>query len=88
MDKIYSKLIELENSDCSCAKYLNNLNNKLVNQIIELACELLVSPIGECNWTNIAQLTDQGYSVFPGEKDRFGWLTGCIKTKKGIITFG
>lgn len=88
MDKIYKKLVELENSDCAHVKYLNNLNNDTVNQIIQLANELLISPIGECNWTNIRQLTDYGYSVSPGEKDKFGWLSGCIKTKKGIITFG
>lgn len=29
-----------------------------------------------------------GYHVYPGEKDSFGWLIGCIRTKKGVLTYG
>lgn len=34
------------------------------------------------------RLSSYGYSMYPGEKDSFGWLTGCIKTKRGVIVFG
>ncbi len=29
-----------------------------------------------------------GYDVYAGEQDRFGWLTGCIEMKRGVIVFG
>ena len=29
-----------------------------------------------------------GYDVTAGEKDSYGWLTGCIHTNKGIIVYG
>jgi hypothetical protein len=29
-----------------------------------------------------------GYDVYPGEHDSYGWITGCIKTTRGIIVFG
>ena len=33
-------------------------------------------------------ICDAGYKVFPGERDSFGWLSGCIQTTKGIVVFG
>ena len=33
-------------------------------------------------------LINNGYAVFCGERDRFGWLSGCIQTKKGTIVYG
>ena len=29
-----------------------------------------------------------GFNIYPGEQDRFGWLTGCIQLRRGIIVFG
>ena len=34
------------------------------------------------NFDNIEILKQYGFNVFPGDKDSFGWLTGCIRTKK------
>jgi hypothetical protein len=33
-------------------------------------------------------LKQNGFKVFPLEKDSFGWLIGAVTTNKGIITFG
>jgi len=53
-----------------------------------LACELLITEGGGCNWGNIRVLRESGFRVFAGEKDSFGWLTGCIQTTQGIIIYG
>jgi hypothetical protein len=33
-------------------------------------------------------LREAGYPVYPGEVDRFGWLTAYFQMKEGIILFG
>jgi hypothetical protein len=66
---------------------LNNLQH-LIEEAVGLANELLVTESGACNWENHEILKKQGFLVYPGEQDRFGWLTGCIETKKGILVFG
>ena len=53
-----------------------------------IAAELLISPYGGCNWKNIDTVRNSGFAVFAGEKDSFGWLTGCISTNKGIFVYG
>lgn len=58
-------------------------------------CELLangelITSDGQCNWDMIRELRDRGYRVYAGEKDSFGWLTGCIQ-KHGderILVYG
>lgn len=60
---------------------------ELINEAEALGNEVLIID-GKCNWDNHTILKDNGFNVFPGERDRFGWLTGCIQTKKGIIMFG
>lgn len=67
----------------------DNYDKILRNSLAEtLAEEALIDNNGGCLWDNHEVLADAGFSVFPGERDRFGWLTGCIQTKKGIIVFG
>jgi len=52
------------------------------------ATDALIDENGHCIWDNHDILAEHGFSVFPGERDRFGWLIGCIQTKKGIIVYG
>ena len=52
-----------------------------------LAEDLLITNSGKCNWENINHLRTNGFDVTAGEEDRFGWLTGCIHTSKGIIVY-
>ena len=59
-----------------------------LNKVLSLADDLLIDMKGGCNWDNIDVLKDAGYYVGPGERDRFGWLTGIIGTSKGDIVFG
>ena len=68
-------------------KVLNNLQH-LIEEAVKLANELLVTESGKCNWENHELLKKEGFHVYPGEQDRFGWLSGCIQTNKGILIFG
>lgn len=65
-------------------------SGELVDRAEGLCCEQLIMASGGCNWTNIKVLRDNGYNVFAGERDSFGWLTGCVQ-KKGdyrILVYG
>ena len=61
---------------------------ELINTIIEIADQALITNEGRCDWDAIEIVKQHGYSVFAGEQDRFGWLTGCIQTKKGLLVYG
>lgn len=73
-------------------RVLNNIENadikNLIRQIEYEADKFLITKEGACRWENHEWLGEKGYSVFCGERDRFGWLTGCIQTKKGVIVYG
>ena len=60
-------------------------NNILVKAVIYLADDCLT---GDDDYYNIECVKKAGFDVFAGEQDRFGWLTGCIQTKRGVIVFG
>lgn len=60
----------------------------LVNEAQGLACEFFITDDGRCNFPNMKVAEQAGFRVFAGEKDSFGWLTGCIQTNKGIIVYG
>lgn len=52
------------------------------------AVDALTTHEGGCDWEAIEEVRHAGYDVFPGERDRFGWLVGCIATRKGVICYG
>ena len=58
----------------------------LINAVICLADDHLTCEID--GKQGIQEIKNAGFDVFPGEEDRFGWLTGCIQMKRGIIIFG
>ena len=60
--------------------------NPLINAVIYLADDHLTCEID--GKQGIQEIKNAGFLVFPGEQDRFGWLTGCIQMKRGIIMFG
>jgi hypothetical protein len=69
--------------------YLSRDDHELVSEVISLATTLFVGEQGQGLFDIMDQLQEQyGYFIFPGERDRFGWVTGCLQTKKGIIVFG
>jgi hypothetical protein len=61
-----------------------------LNRCYSIADEMLITSEGQVNWIAVGELTSMNKSleVFPIEQDRFGWLLGGIRTKKGLITFG
>ena len=65
-----------------------NQNTPEMRAIVSLATELLIDDQGQCNWDNIDILQEEGFYVFPGERDSFGWLTGCISMMNGTIVYG
>ncbi len=69
--------------------YLQTRDHPLVEVIISLACDLLITKSGEPNFSEIDRLWhNHQYYITPGERDRFGWVTACLHTKKGVIVFG
>ena len=61
-------------------------SHPLVNAVIYLANHYLITEEG---YYAIQQIIKAGFDIYPGEQDRFGWLTGCIKLNNGgIIVFG
>ena len=56
--------------------------------VITWAEQCLIDDAGACIWEAIDMLEAHGYPVFPGERDRYGWLTGCIQTKRGVLVYG
>lgn len=69
-------------------KFLEAVIHKKINTLLLLFNDLLIDNNGSCNYDNIQILNEHKYSVGPGERDRFGWLTGIVNTKKGYIVFG
>lgn len=59
-----------------------------VKQAISLATCFLVSTDGSCDYANMRVVEQAGYNIYPGEQDSFGWLIGCIRTRKGVISYG
>lgn len=59
-----------------------------VQKLIELANQHLINKDGSCHWINHHRLEVHGFPVTCGEKDSFGWLTGCVETKHGIFVYG
>lgn len=59
-------------------------------QVEGFACLALINKDGSCNYKEMDKLRSLGYDVFPGEKDSFGWLTGCIRSKEtnAVVVYG
>lgn len=62
----------------------------LYNEVVDLCDEYLITNDGQCNWNNIVTLQNNGYDVFAGEKDSFGWLTGCVQkdNDERVVIYG
>lgn len=70
--------------------FISFQDSELHSRIRGLCNELLITKDGGCNWGNIEFVRSNGYRVFAGEKDGFGWLTGCIRkiNDKRVIVYG
>jgi hypothetical protein len=68
---------------------LENAMRICTKEIQSLATELFIDEDGRPRFDDMDVLQQiSGFYIFPGERDRCGWLTACIQTKKGIIVFG
>lgn len=89
LDVLYSKDIKessTENDDGN--RYFKEFP---VSDYVEgLCCACLIASNGTCNWENIHILKNHGYDVFAGDKDSFGWLTGCVQKNDDdrILVYG
>jgi hypothetical protein len=63
-------------------------DNPVVLEASYIAESVLITSSGGVDWDAVSVLGEAGYSVFPIEKDRFGWLIGGIQTGVGILTYG
>ncbi len=81
---ILKKIDEDESINLSGKRYLCTMH-PLVREATVLADDCLTN---ENNYHEIQYIKEAGFDVYAGEQDRFGWLTGCIELKKGIIIFG
>ena len=63
-------------------------NHPLVNAALFVANECLIGDDGHPLREEMDKVSSAGFSIFPGEMDRFGWLTCCIQLTRGTIVFG
>lgn len=68
-------------------EYYTN-TNPLVIAVKYLANKHLIGDDGHPDRNNMDVISTAGFPIFPGEQDRFGWLTACIELSRGIIMFG
>lgn len=91
MDKLVNTLKVIEASAIAEDEehVLQHKDHDLVYLAEAYATTLFVTEDGMPNFDAIDYLYKKhGYAIMPGERDRFGWVTGVILTKKGLIVFG
>jgi hypothetical protein len=62
--------------------------HKLIQDVTDMATEVLIRENGERDYSAEVQLEMAGFPVRCLEKDSFGWLAGGIETEKGVIAYG
>ena len=62
--------------------------NEEANKLSAEACEYLISSDGSVNYLNKKILEENGFKVYPKEKDLFGWLIGAIRRNNRELMFG
>jgi len=67
---------------------MEKLPPALSEKISCLADFLLITPEGSISYSALGYLRTEGFPITPGETDSFGWLSGRIHTRKGIVVFG
>lgn len=88
MERLVALLTEINNSDIRPRDYLDERHHSAVPLIKTLLCEVLITPGGNLNWDAKDILYSYGFSIYPVEQDRWGWIQGAVITTKGDITFG
>lgn len=91
MQRLVECLQALEASTLPNTKdeYLDVIDHSSIDEIQFIAARLFINDKGEPLFDEMDRLQKEyGYMIFPGERDRYGWLTACLQTKKGVIVFG
>jgi hypothetical protein len=90
MDKFIDLLKQIdENKDIKVFHGYFEEDHKDVKIAIAMASDLLIDGFGQCMWDNMDELYEKAeYRVTSGEVDRFGWLSGRIHLKRGILLYG
>lgn len=88
IQQLIKLLLELEKNDSIISSDYLADNIPIVNEIVNLANELLITHEGRCNHKNMSILEQYNFNIFPLEVDSFGWLVAGIHTDKGIIIYG
>jgi hypothetical protein len=95
MDALLAELNELNASDAipdNEVVVLNNLQHSPVRSLVKrielIASQVLIDTEGRNVWEFHDVLAAAGFPVSCGERDRFGWLTAVIQTKKGRLIYG
>lgn len=88
IQQLITLLFELEKNDSIISSDYLTDSIPIVNEIVNLANELLITNKGQCNYKNMSILEKYNFNVFPLEVDSFGWLVSGIHTDKGIIIYG
>jgi|GEM_PF-3557074 len=78
MEKLLDTLRAIEKVDyIEPKRYLTDGKpNELVKEPVKLANAVLITDGGKPNFDNINLIRENGFDVYPGEKDSFGRLTG------------
>lgn len=88
MDRLVALLKEVDSSTIAPRDYLEEKHHSAVPLIRALLSDLFITKGGNLDWDAKDELGHRGYSLFPVEQDRYGWLIGAVWTEKGSITFG
>jgi hypothetical protein len=90
LEKNLINLLKMINEDDSSEvnNGIYNIKNPFVNAVNYLANQFLIGDDGHPDRENMAIIAKAGFPIYPGEMDRFGWLTGKICLKRGFIIFG
>ena len=87
LEELYSIQGNSETDEDDGREYFTGCD--IVEKAAELCVENLVTEDGDCDWDNIRILRNNGYRVWAGEKDSFGWLSGCVQKQgdRRILTY-
>ena len=90
IDELIELLRQIENEgDIVATQYVTDGKpHELVEKADVLATYCLINGDGTPNGGAMEILANAGYVISKGESDSFGWLTGIIHTKKGLIVYG
>ena len=94
MEKLVEILPKIDMSDLPDMEYGDDfiLRHKDHDQVYlaeAYATTLFVTEEGIPHFDAMDHLyKEYGYTILPGERDRFGSVTGVIITRKGLIVFG